>query len=183
MEPLGFQPSSLLFSPCLPCLALLPHLYRTITDKKAPHLVLELHREYSLLGWHFSQQWRLRITPLRFLRVGCWIKGSRGMGLRSRDSSVLQQVKNFTHMMRYISYAIPALVFIYSLDFQANKPQKEASSKTGTNSSSGQSSNSLVTEQGEKSIDPACSIQKPDPKRNGKSSTSKAKKKQQRKRK
>ncbi|CAB4291261.1 unnamed protein product [Prunus armeniaca] len=90
-----------------------------------------------------------------------------------------QEFYTYDALMHHISYAIPAQVSIFSPDFQANKPQKEASSKAGTNSSSGQSSNSLVTEQGEKSIDPACSIQKPDPK----SSTSKAKKKQQRKRK
>ncbi|PQQ08040.1 uncharacterized protein Pyn_01349 [Prunus yedoensis var. nudiflora] len=94
-----------------------------------------------------------------------------------------QEFYTYDALMRHISYAIPAQVSIHSPVFQANKPQKEASSKAGMNSSSSQSSNSLVTEQGEKSIDPACSIQKPDPKRKGKSSTSRAKKKQQRKQK
>ncbi|XP_008235480.1 PREDICTED: uncharacterized protein LOC103334313 [Prunus mume] len=90
-----------------------------------------------------------------------------------------QEFSTYQDLMRYVRYAKAAQLSIYSPDSNFMKAKR---AKAAKESSSGLSSNSAVTEHGEKNNDPTerpCSTQNPGPKRKGKASTSKGKKRKQ----
>ncbi|TQD83430.1 hypothetical protein C1H46_031018 [Malus baccata] len=66
-----------------------------------------------------------------------------------------QEFSTYEKLMRYVRYAKAAKVSIYAPDFRSTIPNEVSRSKAGKERSSGQSSKSSVTKQGEESTEPA----------------------------